>query len=53
MFRRYEIAYSVEYLFERCFGDFSIDCVQIEDFHEGLPLCRFDGVLVLSWLLIL
>ena len=27
MFRRYEIAYSVEYLFERWFGDFSIDCV--------------------------
>ena len=53
MFRRYEIAHSIEYLFERIFGDFSIDCVQIEYFHEGLPLCCFYGVLMFSWLLIL
>lgn len=53
MFRRYEITHSIEYLFQGGFGDFSIYCVQIENFHEGLSLRRFYGVLVLSWLLIL
>ena len=52
MFGRDEVADSLEDGFETFAVDPSIDCVQVEDLHEGLPLGCFYGVFVLTGFLV-
>ena len=53
MLRRDEVCHSIEDSLETLFVNFAIDCMQVEDLHEGLSLCGFNAVLMFACLFIL